>query len=113
MSIYVISDIHGCYQNPDFLATMVGYKSLHHYNIWAREDALAPGGKENATIIFGHTPTILKDSFFYNGGRVFCYINTNNNCRFYNIYCGYVYSQPNSNMAVIRLDDKKFIYLKQ
>ena len=64
MSICVISDIHGCYQNPDFLATMAGYRSQHHYNIWTREDALAPGGKENATIIFGHTPTILKDSFF-------------------------------------------------
>ena len=99
------------YQNPDFMAVMAGYRSLHHYNIWAREDSLAPGGKEDATIIFGHTPTILQDSFFYNSGRVFQYMNTKNNCRFFNIDCGYVYNSPESNMVIFRLDDEKIFYL--
>ena len=103
------------YSDPDFLARRYGYAHEFVFNIWARDDMLDVGGRRGATIVFGHTPTIIKNSRYYNNGKVFQYYNESLDCRFLNIDCGYVYHKidKTANMAIIRLEDEKIFYLKR
>ncbi|MBR1816286.1 MAG: metallophosphoesterase [Lachnospiraceae bacterium] len=98
------------------MGAMTGFlrSKIENFYIWAREEAYNFGGMKNATIIFGHTPTVA-DSMFNNDGRVWTETNRRNRCRYINIDCGYVYKKyfPNANMAIIRLDDEKIFYLKE
>jgi len=64
---------------------------------------------ENSVLIHGHTPTIFLPDYGISeevAGKVF--INKNG----INIDCGLVYRTLNSNLAAIRLEDKKIIYLR-
>lgn len=83
-----------------------------YFYLWAREEALKVGGKENTTIIAGHTPTVA-DSEFYTGGTVFKYENKEKNSVIYDIDCGCVFygKIPGANLACIRLEDEKVFYL--
>lgn len=86
---------------------------IEYFYMWARSDGYFEGGMNNATVIFGHTPTIL-DEMFYNDGKVWIKRNKEKNCRFIDIDCGYVYKDKfaNANMAIIRLEDEKITYLE-
>ena len=83
-----------------------------YFYLWAREEALVVGGKENTTIIAGHTPTIA-DSVFFTGGTVFKYENKEKNSLIYDIDCGCVFKDkiPGANLACIRLEDEQVFYL--
>lgn len=106
MSIFVMSDIHGCYD--DFLSMLakinfckcsaiirqmpyyhklmledstyiivhagysenvenigVHFDSMEQFYLYAREESCQLGGVLHGTIIAGHTPTIVKESFAY------------------------------------------------
>ena len=82
---------------------------LEDFYVWAREEGM-DYGEENATIVFGHTPTIAERDF-YNHGQVF--FEERGNKRFINIDCGCVFRSWNleANLACIRLDDEKLFYL--
>ena len=88
---------------------------INEFFIWARDEGIQYGGAKDSTIIFGHTPTIFTDEFFYNGGKVWYHENPKINCRFFNIDCGLVYGKydgvHNTNLACIRLEDEKVFYL--
>jgi len=95
---------------------MSGYsRDIKQFYIWARNDAVSCGGKDDTTIVFGHTPTIIKGEGFYNEGKVWYYEDKAKNRRFINIDCGLVYGKKydgcNANLACIRLDDEKVFYL--
>lgn len=81
------------------------------FYVWAREDGLEYGGEDGVTIVFGHTPTIIKDNVFYNKGKA--KIIEKGKRRFINIDCGGVFnkSYPIGNFCLLRLDDEKFFYL--
>jgi serine/threonine protein phosphatase 1 len=87
-----------------------GYNDIETFYIWARSEGVKYGGENNATVIFGHTPTI-SDTYFNNNGKV--YIEERKNRRFINIDCGYVWKEKvkDANLACIRLDDEKVFYL--
>jgi len=77
---------------------------------WARLEGVRYGGYENVTVVFGHTPTIIRN-YFYNQGRAF--VTEEGKRRFINIDCGGVYrdTYPEGNFCLLRLDDEKFFYL--
>ena len=89
-----------------------GYNDIKTFYIWAREEGVIIGGENNATIIFGHTPTI-SNTYFFNDGKVF--IEEKKNRRFIDIDCGYVWKNDkdvkNANFACIRLEDEEIFYL--
>ena len=89
------------------------YDDVESFYIYAREDSLKYGGQKDSTIIFGHTPTVIKGGF-YNNGYVYKYIDSKKNCTFYNIDCGKVYyseKYTNAKLACIRLEDKRVFYI--
>lgn len=90
---------------------------LETFYVWAREEGLKFGGEKGSTIIFGHTPTIFKDTSMYQEGKVFK-VEDPDGRRFINIDCGLVYKKnyeddqecKNGNLACIRLEDEKIFY---
>jgi serine/threonine protein phosphatase 1 len=117
--------VHGGFILPKDFTTFTGEKpfdylaeNIEDFYVWAREEGIKYGGKPNATVIFGHTPTIFKEEMFYNKGKV-CTLYNERNCRFINIDCGLVYGKNypddeegrNGNLACIRLEDEKIFYL--
>lgn len=61
MSTYVISDIHGCYD--EFISLL---KKIQFFYLYARDDAYLCGGVKDGMVVAGHTPTILEDEkIFY------------------------------------------------
>ena len=91
------------------------YSFIEDFYIYAREEALDVGGIRNGMIIFGHTPTIAKDSLFSSGGKVFKYYDKRKDCLFYNIDCGCGYKglgiSKECRLACIRLDDEATFYV--
>ena len=91
---------------------------LETFYIWARDEGLEFGGEKGSTIVFGHTPTIFRDTSMYQEGKVF-EVESPDGRRFINIDCGLVYKKNypddlegrNGNLACIRLDDEKIFYL--
>ncbi len=106
--------VHAGYVEDPTRALNYGYSLPEEFFMSAREDGLTVGGKENATIIFGHTPTIVDSMCFYNHGKVYKYYDDKRNCTFYDIDCGWVFHNRNaeSHLACIRLDDEKIFYLE-
>jgi len=117
--------VHGGFILPEDFTTFTGERrydylaeNIEDFYIWARDEGIKYGGKPNATIIFGHTPTIISTGMFYNKGKV-CTLYNEENRRFINIDCGLVYGKNypddeegrNGNLACIRLDDEKVFYL--
>ena len=88
------------------------YEHLEDLYLHAREESIEYGGKENAIIIAGHTPTIAKE-FAYNNGHIFHYHDDKKNCDFYDIDCGAVYKKydKNAHLACLRIDDMKEYYV--
>ena len=90
------------------------YSGIKDFNLYAREDAFIYGGKAHATIIAGHTPTIIRHSFAYNCGKVFRYHDEENNCVLYDIDCGSVFrywGEKEARLACICLEDESITYL--
>lgn len=89
------------------------FGSLEHFFLYAREESLQSGGAAHSTIIAGHTPTTIKESFAYNVGNVFRYYDAAKDCAFYDIDCGCVFRErnPEAKLACIRLDDEKVFYV--
>lgn len=89
------------------------YSSLEHFYLYAREESCQLGGVLHGTIIAGHTPTIVKESFAYNDGDVFRYYDKEKDCVFYDIDCGCVFRNRKSNakFSCIRLEDEKIFYV--
>ena len=91
---------------------------LETFYIWARDEGLEFGGEKGSTIVFGHTPTIFRDTSMYQKGKVF-ETESPDGRRFINIDCGLVYGKNypddeegrNGNLACIRLEDEKVFYL--
>ena len=88
---------------------------LEQFYIYAREDAYRVGGVSGATIIAGHTPTVMKGLPMYTGGEVFKMYDRRKNCTFYNIDCGCGYMDSekyqNCKLACIRLEDEQIFYV--
>lgn len=58
------------------------FDCLEQFFLYAREESLQPGGVAHSTIIAGHTPTTVRDSFAYNAGKVFRYYDAGKDCVF-------------------------------
>ncbi len=88
-------------------------KKLNDFYLYAREEALRRGGIKGGTVIFGHTPTIIDDSDFFNDGKVYKYYNKEKDCVFYDIDCGCAFREmyPSANLACIRIEDEEVFYL--
>lgn len=89
------------------------FDSLEYFFLYAREESLQSGGAAQSTIIAGHTPTTVRESFAYNAGQVFRYYDAVSDCVFYDIDCGCVFRKRNSEarLACIRLEDEKIFYI--
>ena len=90
------------------------YASMKEFNLYAREEAYRYGGKAHATIIAGHTPTIIRHTFTYYNGRVFRYHDEETDSVFYDIDCGSVFrywGENESRLACIRLEDEAISYI--
>lgn len=89
------------------------FDSLEQFFLYAREESLQSGGAAHSTIIAGHTPTTVKESFAYNIGNVFRYYNAGKDCVYYDIDCGCVFRDMNleARLACIRLEDEKIFYV--
>ncbi|MCM1258136.1 MAG: metallophosphoesterase [Roseburia sp.] len=83
------------------------------FYLYAREESCQFGGVEHGIVIAGHTPTIAKGTFAYNGGKVFRYYNKEKDCIFYDIDCGCVFRSkyPEAKLSCIRLEDEQIFYL--
>lgn len=89
------------------------YADTKEFNLYAREDAYIYGGREHATIIAGHTPTIIRHTFTSNNGKVFRYHDEEMDCVFYDIDCGGVFrhwGENASRFACICLEDEEVTY---
>lgn len=89
------------------------FSSLEEFYLWARKESHLLGGKRHGMVIAGHTPTIIKNEFTYNRGRVFRYYDKEKDCIFYNIDCGCVFRRQtlHARLACIRLEDEKVFYI--
>lgn len=89
------------------------FGSMEQFYLYAREESCQSGGVPHGTIIAGHTPTIVKESFAYNAGDVFRYYDKEKDCIFYDIDCGCAFRNRDSNakLACIRLEDEKIFYI--
>ncbi len=89
------------------------YSSLEQFYLYAREESYTLGGVQNAVIVAGHTPTIIKGEFTYNAGRVFSYYDQVRNCTFYDIDCGCAFRgrYADARLACLRLEDEKLFYV--
>ena len=97
------------FEDPRNRFRLRNYKDIEQFYVWAREDSIQ-FGKDDATIVFGHTPTIA-GMIYGNTGTVF--FAEYDSRRFYNIDCGCVFrsSHYHGNLACLRLDDEKVFYL--
>lgn len=88
------------------------FDGIEDFYLYAREEGLQ-FGIEHGTVIFGHTPTIAKEKFAFNDGRVFKYYNEKNDCTFYDIDCGCAFRSINSDakLACICLEDERIFYI--
>lgn len=95
--------------------TILAGKDFEEFYLYAREEAYTKGGKDNAVIIAGHTPTISTDMLTYTGGKIFKYYDKGRNMTFYDIDCGAVFRRfyKGADMACLRLDDYKEFYLNE
>ena len=89
------------------------WKESIPFFLYAREESIRSGGVKNGMVIAGHTPTILKDEFAYNKGKVFRFYDVKKNCVFYDIDCGCVFRniRPEARLACLRLEDEKIFYV--
>ena len=89
------------------------FDSLEQFFLYAREESLQSGGAAHSTIIAGHTPTTVRESFAYNAGNVFRYYDAGKDCAFYDIDCGCVFRNRDleARLACIRLEDEKIFYV--
>lgn len=89
------------------------FGSLEQFYLYAREESRQSGGVQHGTIISGHTPTIVKESFAYHDGNVFRFYDEEKDCIFYHIDCGCVFRNRESNakLSCIRLEDEKIFYI--
>ena len=90
------------------------YANLDEFNLYARDEAYIYGGKAHATIIAGHTPTLIRHTFTYNHGRVFRYHDEEIDCVFYDIDCGGVFrywGETEARLACIHLEDESISYI--
>ncbi len=90
------------------------FPSLEDFYLYAREESLKLGGKQHGMVIAGHTPTVVRKAFAYNGGKVFRYYDKKKDCIFYDIDCGCVFRKKNQDarLACIRLEDEKVFYIQ-
>ena len=88
------------------------FSTLEQFYLYARAESCQLGGKQHGMVIAGHTPTILKGEFAYNGGKVFRYYDKRKDCIFYDIDCGCVFrgQESDAKLACIRLEDEKIFY---
>lgn len=104
--------VHAGY--ADSLENVSGrFDSLEQFFLYAREECLPSGGAAHRTIIAGHTPTVVKESFAYNAGKVFRSYDAGKDYVFYDIDCGCVFRDrnPEAKLACIRLEDEKIFYV--
>lgn len=89
------------------------FESPKQFFLYAREESLRSGGAVHSTIIAGHTPTTVKESFAYNAGNVFRYYDAKKDCVFYDVDCGCAFRSRNqqAKLACIRLEDEKIFYI--
>ena len=89
------------------------YTHLEQFYLYAREESCLSGGIAHATIVAGHTPTIVKGEFAYAAGNVFRYYDEAKDCVFYNIDCGCVFRgrEPDAKLACVRVEDEKVFYV--
>lgn len=89
------------------------FSDLEQFYLYAREESCKIGGRQHATIVAGHTPTVVKNTFAYNAGNVFRYYDKVKDCVFYNIDCGCVFRnrEPDAKLACIRMEDEKIFYV--
>ncbi len=89
------------------------FSSLEQFYLYARKESCQLGGRQHGMIIAGHTPTVIKDEFFYNKGDVFRYYDKDKDCVFYNIDCGSVFrsKMADAKLACIRLEDERIFYI--
>ena len=103
--------VHAGYYEDDSASS----EELEHFYIYAREKAYITGGTKGATIIAGHTPTIIKGLPMYTGGKVYRFYDKKKDCTFYDIDCGCGYKESdcfqNGNLACIRLEDEQVFYI--
>jgi serine/threonine protein phosphatase 1 len=108
---YII--VHAGYPDMEKVHEDIDDTSLEYFYLCAREAAVTFGGRADTTIISGHTPTVLRDSIFYNKGRVKKVVDESRNCIFYDIDCGCVFRSrhEDARLACIRLDDEEIFYI--
>ncbi len=106
---YII--VHAGYYEDDSVSS----DRLEQFYIYARDEAYTIGGVKGATIIAGHTPTIIKGMPMYTGGEVYRFYDKKKDCTFYDIDCGCGYKGSdrfrNCRLACIRLEDEKVFYV--
>lgn len=118
MSLYVKRTING----KEHIIVHAGYKETGDKNeaeeffLYARgREVCLEGGIRDGVIIAGHTPTVDKESFPYNAGKVFVFHNEEKNCTIYDIDCGCAYRErsPEGCLACIRLEDHEVVYISR
>lgn len=89
------------------------FSNLEQFYLYARDEGCASGGRQHATIIAGHTPTVIKGAFAYNAGNVFRYYDQAKDCTFYDIDCGCVFRsrEPDAKLACMHIEDEKIYYV--
>ena len=106
--------VHAGYTTKEQLENM-GFAAtpIEKYYVYAREEAYRTGGKANAVIVAGHTPTIVREYPTFTNGKIFKYHRVYDNCIFFDIDCGAVFKDrfQYSNMAALRLEDFEEFYL--
>ena len=90
-------------------------EKLEWFYLYAREKAYTAGGVRGATIIAGHTPTIIKGTPMYTDGKVYRFYDEKKDCTFYDIDCGCAFNDSewflNGRLACIRLEDEEVFYI--
>ena len=104
----------GFIEDLDTLPDRSQYRNDTDFFLYAREDAYSFGGMPHATVIAGHTPTMIPSVFAYNKGRVYRHYEEEKDCVYYDIDCGAVFrywGEADSRMACIRLEDESITYI--
>ena len=104
----------GFIEDLDTLPDRSQYRNDTDFFLYAREDAYSFGGMPHATVIAGHTPTMIPSVFAYNKGRVYRHYEEEKDCVYYDIDCGAVFrywGEADSRMACIRLEDESIFYI--
>lgn len=101
----------GFIDDPNGIEGFMG--GVEEFYLYAREESITDGGVEHGMIIAGHTPTIIKNVFSYNEGKIFRHYDEKKDCIFYDIDCGAVFRESNkdAHMACLRLEDEEAFYL--